>query len=143
MNATTKPSVHIHESNANPAHLSEICAGLEEEGIPYAIFKADGSAKHLAYTAANSARLGVGIGITAEFALIQIRNCPMDILIDDTANQGIHTTDKHISEGEIRCANTQHHSPTLHINLNTPQTNSQCRALGTNAARSVKGGMFI
>ena len=117
--SNTKPSVHIHEANANPAYLTEICAGLEEEGIPFAIFKADGDAKFLAHAAANHSRLRVGIGITANSAMMQIRNCPTDIPTNDTTG------------------------PILHVNLNTPTAKSQCRALGTNAARAVKGGMFI
>ena len=135
MNVSTKPSVHIHESSANPAHLSEICAGLEEEGIPYSIFRADGSVKHLAHAAANSARLGVGIGVTAGFAMLQIRNCPMDIPPNDAATQ------EHVVS--TAGSPTPDRYPILHINLSTPAANSQCRALGTNAARAVKGGMFI
>lgn len=117
----TRPSVHIYEASANPIHLSEICAGLEEEGIPYAIFKASGDAKPLANEAANHSKLRVGIGITTKYAILQIRNSPVDVSQWDISNQ----------------------DPVLHINLSNPATNTNCRALGTNAARAVKGGVFI
>jgi len=124
-NATTSgtPAVHIHEASASPAHLAEICAGLEEEGIPYAIFKATGEAKPLAVEAANRSKLRVGIGITRDFAVMQIRNCPVDIPVADTSK-----------EGEF---------PILHIKLSSLNANFECRALGTNAARAVKGSAFL
>ena len=158
MTTTTKPSVHIHESNANPAHLSEICAGLEEEGIPYAIFKADGSSvKLLALEAANHSRLRVGIGITAGSAMLQLRNCPIDVPASGSSAEqnssaafstgpilGQVEKDSYAKhETALPQVNAQHRSPILHINLCNPAANTQCRALGTNAARAVKGGVFI
>ena len=124
----TKPSVHIHEANASPTHISEICAGLEEEGILYVIFKANGDAKTLANEAANSSRLRVGIGITAEYAILQIRNTPIDMPV---INQ----------DAKTREVNIQERNPVLHIKLD--YQNPPCRALGTNAARAVKGVTFI
>ena len=108
MTNNLKPAVHIYEAGATSAHISEICAGLEEEGIPCTISKASGDAKTLAYEAANHSRLRVGIGITANTAALQIRNCPID-------------------------------KPVFHIDIN----NRSCRILGTNAARAVKGGVFV
>ena len=125
MNTTydIKPSVHIHEANANPFHLSEICAGLEEEGIPYSIFKANGDAVYLATEAASRSKLRVGIGITTKSAMLQTRNNPIDIQTSDITGDG--------------------QDPILYIDLSDSTANSKCRALGTNAARAVKGGIFI
>ena len=125
MNATSssKPSIHIHEANANPTHLAEICAGLEEEGIPAAVYSVTGDVKQLAEEAANGSRLRVGIGITNEYAMLQIRNYTFDIHANDSAQEN--------------------DTPTLHINLSNNDSNLKCRALGTNAARAVKGGVLV
>jgi len=109
----SKPTVHIYDTNANPAHLSEICAGLEEEGIPFTLTKeAKDDVLTLAHKAANHSRLRVGIGITAKAAALQIRNCPID-------------------------------KPVFLIEISTSTPNPHFRKLGTNAARAVKGGVFI
>jgi len=118
MNA--KPAVHIHEANVNPSYLAEICAGLEEEGIPYAVTSATGEAKHLATNAANLSKLNVGIGITQELAVLQIRNCPIDT---STAQEA--------------------EAPILHVKLSNQNAKTRCRALGTNAARAVKGSTLV
>jgi len=138
-----KPAVHIHEANANPANVAEICAGLEEEGIPHAIFNANGDVKSIATDAANHSKLRVGIGITQEFAMMQIRNgptfaapltqctkciksvmeAPMDILINETTQEN--------------------DNPVLHIKLNGSASKIECRILGTNAARVVKGKVLV
>ena len=108
-----KPAVHIYEADSNPAYLSEICAGLEEESIPYAITNTEhGDAKTLAFDAASHSRLRVGIGITQGAVALQIRNCPVE-------------------------------NPVFLIDINSSPTLSQLRKLGTNAARAVKGGVFI
>lgn len=108
-----KPAVYIYEANANPALLSEIRAGLEEEGIPCVVNKQNlNDAKVLAFNAANHSRLRVGIGITSKSAALQIRNCPMD-------------------------------KPVFLFELNPSSSKSKLRKLGTNAARAVKGGVFI
>ena len=114
-----KPTVLIYESGVEPMHLAEVCAGLEEEGIPYSITRASGDAKLLAAEAANHSRLRVGIGITRDIAILQIRNYTMDIPVSNEA------------------------APALHIKLNDPAAKHRCRALGTNAARLVKGSMLI
>jgi len=74
-----KPTVYIYEAMANPACIKEICAGLEEEGIPFTIFKImNENVKTLAIDAASHSRLRVGLGITTDQAALQIRNCPVD-----------------------------------------------------------------
>ncbi|MCL2527937.1 MAG: glycerol dehydratase reactivase beta/small subunit family protein [Defluviitaleaceae bacterium] len=74
-----KPAVYIYERIADPAALAQICAGLEEEGIPFAIFqREEDDLKILAYNAANNSRLHVGIGISGNIAVMQIKNCQED-----------------------------------------------------------------
>jgi len=108
-----KPAVHIYENGANQALLSEICAGLEEEGIPWAISKAESTdAKILAFDAANHSRLRVGIGITRKTAALQIKNCPIE-------------------------------KPIFLIKPDSDTQDFTIRKLGTNAARAVKGGVFV
>jgi len=107
-----KPTIHIHQSTANPIALSEICAGLEEEGVPYEVIDTiTHDTKTLAHNAANNSRLHVGIGITANAAALQIRNNPPD-------------------------------KPIFEIELGTHETYPCCRNLGINAARAVKGDAF-
>jgi len=116
--------------------LKEICAGLEEEGVLYAIFSGHpdttddltskasdatkasiqtyhaidiANARILAHNAANHSRLHVGIGINGKSAAMQMRNCPAD-------------------------------KPVFQIETDNPR---EYRNLGTNAARAVKGVMFI
>jgi len=71
-----RPVVFIYETGVDAVYLSEICAGLEEEGVPFAVCHNNhDDEKKLAFDAANHSRLHVGIGITAEAAALQIRNC--------------------------------------------------------------------
>ena len=77
--AAHKPAVYIYENNATAQILKEICAGLEEEGVLYAISsKENVSTPTLAYAAANHSPLQVGIGITAHAAALHMRNCPAE-----------------------------------------------------------------
>ena len=102
-----KPAIFIYEFAANPHHLKEICAGLEEEGLPFEIARyTGGNAEALAHLAASNSLLTVGIGITQTQAALSIRNLA---------------------------------KPIFAIN----PTSEACRKLGTNAARAVKGGVFI
>ena len=74
-----EPAVYIYERNASHEALIEICAGLEEEGVPYAVYKMEeNDVNHLAYNAANQSPLNVGIGITSSEAALQIENCRIE-----------------------------------------------------------------
>jgi len=108
-----KPSITIYEANANPVALSEICAGLEEEGMLYEVIKTSNyGVKTLAHNAANHSSLRVGIGINQESAALQIKNLPTD-------------------------------KPIFTIEIGSYQAYPCCRSLGTNAARAVKGNKFV
>ncbi|GAB3246858.1 glycerol dehydratase reactivase beta/small subunit family protein [Kineosporia babensis] len=58
---------HILVLTSGPADLlREICAGMEEEGVPFEVVpQADGQALDLAYQAAQRSPLEVGIGLDA------------------------------------------------------------------------------
>lgn len=61
-----KPEINVfYVKNAVPKDvLTEVVLGIEEEGLPYNIEEKDqNTALHLAYKAAETSRLGVGIGI--------------------------------------------------------------------------------
>lgn len=63
----SKPSIVIGvvDELGCEAIIREIRAGIEEEGVPYALLKGEvGDAVALAWQAANSSRLGVGVGIS-------------------------------------------------------------------------------
>ncbi len=55
--------------------LTEICLGIEEEGIPYKTVELSGTKgiENLSFKAAESSRLGVGIGVGSEIALHYIK----------------------------------------------------------------------
>jgi Dehydratase medium subunit len=63
-----RPAVLVYrQRGAPPAVLREVCAGVEEEGVPAEVVDApDGlTATALAYAAAQASRLEVGIGVDA------------------------------------------------------------------------------
>jgi Dehydratase medium subunit len=63
-----RPAVLVHrQPGAPPAVLREVCAGVEEEGVPTELVQvADGGdATALAHAAAQESRLDVGIGLDA------------------------------------------------------------------------------
>ncbi|HEY9574948.1 MAG TPA: glycerol dehydratase reactivase beta/small subunit family protein [Lachnospiraceae bacterium] len=74
-----RPSILIYAVEASKSALKEICAGIEEEGVLYEVVKKDkGSAKELAYAAANESVLGSGIGIFKTEMALQMRNIKME-----------------------------------------------------------------
>lgn len=59
-----KPSINIYCHCEEKKILCEICAGIEEEGVFFEIVQIqEKNAEMLAYEAANTSILGVGIGI--------------------------------------------------------------------------------
>ena len=63
-----RPAVLVHrQRGAPPEVLREVCAGVEEEGVPVEVVDApDGlTATALAHAAAQASRLEVGIGVDA------------------------------------------------------------------------------
>jgi hypothetical protein len=59
------------QHGAPPAVLREVCAGVEEEGVPVEVVDAPGglTATELAHSAAQASRLEVGIGVDAAGAI--------------------------------------------------------------------------
>lgn len=78
-NSMTKPCVLIHvlPHECSEGKLREVRAGMEEEGIPCSIFQDNtADAITLAYQAACSSPLGVGMGIGADSMCIHYYKLP-------------------------------------------------------------------
>ncbi|MCD7817614.1 MAG: glycerol dehydratase reactivase beta/small subunit family protein [Lachnospiraceae bacterium] len=73
-----KPAVHLYTADEHLPSLVEICAGLEEEGVPWKLLRMEGTAKELAFRAAQDSVLETGIGLTGQAAALQIRRVPAD-----------------------------------------------------------------
>ncbi|WP_027623217.1 glycerol dehydratase reactivase beta/small subunit family protein [Clostridium lundense] len=61
-----KPSINIYVNNGDKSLLTEILAGIEEEGLPFEIFYKDFKKEDLikgGYTASQESRMGIGIGM--------------------------------------------------------------------------------
>ena len=72
-----KPSIFIYISDARMDLLLEICAGIEEEGVPYEVREMPmQDVDALAYAAAEESVLGSGIGIVGDTAAMQLRKIP-------------------------------------------------------------------
>lgn len=69
-----KPSVLIYTFEPDLAILREVCAGIEEEGLPYEICAQSEDDVHaLAFLAAGESILGSGIGVSGQTAAMQMR----------------------------------------------------------------------
>lgn len=69
-----RPSIYIYTESPDQAVLSEICAGIEEEGIFYEITERPRhNLKELTWNAANDSMLGSGIGVKGGSAAFVIR----------------------------------------------------------------------
>jgi hypothetical protein len=88
---TNKPAVHLYTVDETLPAIREICAGMEEEGVPWKILRMDGTARGLAYRAATDSVLESGIGLTAGEVALQMRKVaedrPLFVFADPTAEQ--------------------------------------------------------
>ena len=88
---TNKPAVHIYVADDTLPAIREICAGMEEEGVPWKILRMDGAARGLAHRAATDSVLEAGIGLAAGEVALQMRkvaeDCPLFIFTAPTAEQ--------------------------------------------------------
>lgn len=74
-----KPSILIYSHNPEEGLLKEICAGIEEEGIPYEVVLQDyQDITALSYHSANDSILGTGIGICEQKCRLTLSNLPKD-----------------------------------------------------------------
>ena len=90
----SKPTVHVLcTSDAAPAALKELLYGLEEEGIPWEKdTKAGGDALSLAWEAARSSRLEVGIGLDRQALVLHYSKLEREQpLFRIPANSGMET----------------------------------------------------
>lgn len=88
---TNKPAVHVYVTDDTLPAIREICAGMEEEGVPWRIFRIEGTARGLAHRAAADSVLETGIGLTADEAALQMRKVaerrPLFEFVDPSAEQ--------------------------------------------------------
>lgn len=75
---TNKPAVHFYVVDDTLPSIREICAGMEEEGVPWRILRMDGTAPVLAHRAAADSVLETGIGLTAGEVALQMRKVAED-----------------------------------------------------------------
>ncbi|HAX50747.1 glycerol dehydratase reactivase beta/small subunit family protein [Muricomes intestini] len=69
-----KPSIFIYTNEPDAAALTEICAGIEEEGVFFELKEMETSnLDDLAWNAANDSMLGSGIAIKGKYAALQMR----------------------------------------------------------------------
>lgn len=70
----TKPTVHVLCSSDVPGSaFQQLLYGLEEEGIPWETWtKTEGNALTLAWDGAQASRLGVGVGMDGQTAVLNI-----------------------------------------------------------------------
>lgn len=71
-----KPAVIIYTREPDEDLLREICAGIEEEGVPYEVHAREGSMDGLAYEAAGDSMLGTGVGMEGRRISMQMARLP-------------------------------------------------------------------
>ncbi|MDI9628363.1 MAG: glycerol dehydratase reactivase beta/small subunit family protein [Acidobacteriota bacterium] len=78
MNNDSPPSIRLHANSAiSEQQLAEVLLGIEEEGIPVEIERFDElNPLVLAHQAAISSRLGIGIGMALDYAVITTEKLP-------------------------------------------------------------------
>lgn len=73
------PTIKISVSDSNYEYVKEIAYGIEEEGIPYEISKADfNNITEKAFEISQNSRLSVGIAINREEAVIHFSKLEMN-----------------------------------------------------------------
>jgi len=84
---TNKPTILIYATEPQEELLREICAGMEEEGIPFSIVrKAAMDFDDLCFESANDSILGAGIGIRGSRAALHLRLLPKGKQLFSTVN---------------------------------------------------------
>lgn len=74
-----KPGILIYSYNPEEGLLKEICAGIEEEGIPFEVVSQNyQDITALSYYSANDSILGTGIGISEQRCRLTFSNLPKD-----------------------------------------------------------------
>lgn len=75
-----KPAIKVFFSqDIAESHFREILYGMEEEGVPYELTAAASQdATRLAYDAAQSSRLGVGVGVSGYHAALHFEKLAPD-----------------------------------------------------------------
>lgn len=67
-----RPEILIYCQDEDPDLLREVCAGIEEEGVPYRVVHREGDPDTLSFEAASDSMLGSGIGICGTSLAMQM-----------------------------------------------------------------------
>jgi hypothetical protein len=74
-----KPSIRLYHNFAKNELLKELCAGMEEEGVPYELIESvESQIDTLCFEAAKDSILGVGIGLIGERVAIHMSPLPKE-----------------------------------------------------------------
>ena len=78
MSALERPSIVLHAHAAiEDAQLGELLLGMEEEGVPVLVERSDElNPLTLASEASTASRLGVGVGISLDYAVVTTEKLP-------------------------------------------------------------------
>ncbi|MDO5136064.1 MAG: glycerol dehydratase reactivase beta/small subunit family protein [Eubacteriales bacterium] len=71
-----RPEIVIYTQEADEDFLREVCAGIEEEGVPCQTSERSGDVDELAFLAAGDSVLGVGIGMVRDHLALQMAHLP-------------------------------------------------------------------
>ncbi len=75
-----RPTIRVHcHDRVSEEQLAELLLGIEEEGVPYQVSShAELNPLDLAHQAALDSRLGVGIGISLNYAVVTLEKLPKE-----------------------------------------------------------------
>lgn len=71
-----RPEILIFTREPDEDFLREVCAGIEEEGVPFRTMARDDDLDSLAYEAAAESILGVGIAVCGDCLALQMEHLP-------------------------------------------------------------------
>lgn len=71
-----RPEIIIYTQKADEDFLREVCAGIEEEGVPFQTWEKQGDLDTLAFLAAGESILGVGIAMVGDEIALQMAHLP-------------------------------------------------------------------
>ncbi|MBQ7371562.1 MAG: glycerol dehydratase reactivase beta/small subunit family protein, partial [Blautia sp.] len=73
-----RPAIMVYINEPDKRVLWEVCAGIEEEGVPYQVQHFSAGLRELAFQAAADSMLGTGIGIEGRGLAVQMQRLPKE-----------------------------------------------------------------
>ena len=132
----TRPSVYIYSADGDPDFLREVCAGIEEEGVPYEIFRSGPGAADPANVSRPDA-VGTGYPDTADAGCRDAGRPGAAELAFRAANDSMTGAGVGISGVDIALhfKALPENRPVAAIHMPLYR---ECRMLGSNSARLIK-----